>query len=111
MGPLVQKMSEKVPAGKIDEGAAVEERDVEVEVFVLEQMVGFDGIVVRPDIQPGDPDEDGNEQCGQPGKGAGGGFGDAPDDDAPGTAGQVLQHDQRQTAESQPEIEQVGKKI
>ena len=40
-----------------------------------------------------------------------GGFGDAPDHDAPGSSGEVLEHDQGHAAQSHAEVEEVGEQI
>src|SRR5579863_10254655 len=104
-------MGKQPPAQEVENGAGVEERNIQIKMLVLEERVGFDRGFVRPDIELGNADENRNEERGQPGNGARGGFGDTADDDTPSAAAQVLQHEQSETSERQAEIEEIGKQV
>ena len=94
--PCAQAQRDETPHGEVEDIAADEERHVEVGRLVEDDRVGGG---VRPVIEMPHPGEHRQSQHGHRRQGARGGLEDAANHQAPGAAGEMVEHQQREAPE------------
>ena len=97
--PAVEHRRQANPDAEVEHLADQEERRVEVGGLVADDRVGGDDVGVRPVIEVAHAGDDRQEQHGHHRQRARGRFEQPADHQAPGAAGQVLDHQQRQAAQ------------
>ena len=104
-------MGKRIPGDEIHRGANKEKRDVQIEVLVLQQLALRNQLRVGPAIQASHPDGDRQKQGGQDRQDAARRADRPPQHHAPGAAGQLVHHAQREAAERHAQAEHVSHQI
>ena len=109
--PEIEKPRKENPSGKVDRRPRQEERHVQIDLLVPEDFVGRHHLGVRPRVQVGDADHDGEKHQRHQRKGARRRLARPPDHHAPSASGEILQHQPGQRPYTQADDEQVGPQV
>ena len=110
-GPATQHRGDGDPRSEVDGRPDEEEGRVQVRALVAEERVGCHHLRARPLVELPEPEGERQEGEGEEGEGARPRLEHAPDDEAPGTARQVVDQDDRHAAERDAEPEEVGDEV
>ena len=102
---------ESDPDDEVNDGAKGEKRNVQIGLAVAESFTGGEGFRARPGKKLVHAEKNGDEKEEEQRKEAGGGVGDTADEGSPFAAGEVVEHDEDETAEGDAEPEEVGEEV
>ena len=103
--PLAQVVGQQAPDHEVERGARQEEGGVQIEALVVQDLV-VRGLGGGPLVDPGQAEGQGQEEEHGEAEGARARLQDAPDHDAPGAAGEVVDHGDAHAPHADPDPEQ-----